>query len=102
VRAPVIPGLFAGLPVNEIARLRVGCARWQHCDVTDSGTNETLPDGVVCFLEVPVNKTGGEFTKPVDRLVCGAISASDNVRPSQSKLSDWQTGDWSIFRLSME
>lgn len=93
VRALVITWLFAGLRVNEITRLQLGCVRWQEGDATVSETGEALPGGAVCFLEVPVNKTGRAFTKPVDRLVGEAISAWEKVRPVQSKLPDPKTGE---------
>jgi hypothetical protein len=50
--------LFAGIRGDEIRRLRVGCVRWQ----PDNGSS-------VCFLDVPVNKTGTAFTKPVNGVV---------------------------------
>ncbi len=42
--------LFSGLRRNEIARLRVGCIRWQDGE-------EKPGSQPVCFLHVPVNKT---------------------------------------------
>ncbi len=69
IRAFVVTWLFAGLRINEITRLRLGCVRWQH------------------------NKTGKAFTKPVDRLVGEAIAAWEKVRPTQSKLTDSKTGE---------
>jgi len=93
VRAFVVTWLFAGLRINEITRLRLGCVRWQNVDVAIPGTQQTLPRGEVCFLEVPVNKTGRAFTKPVDRLVGESITAWEKVRPPQSKLTDSKTGE---------
>ncbi len=93
VRAFVITWLFAGLRINEITRLRLGCVRWQHVDVTIPGTQQTLARDAVCFLEVPVNKTGRAFTKPVDRLVGESIADWEKVRPPQSKLTDSKTGE---------
>jgi integrase len=93
VRAFVVTWLFAGLRINEITRLRLGCVRWQHVDVAIPGTQQTLPRDAVCFLEVPVNKTGRAFTKPVDRLVGESIAAWEKVRPAQSKLTDSKTGE---------
>ena len=59
--------LFGGLRSDEIARLRVGCIRWQREDVALPGdTDETLDKDAVCLLDVPVHKTGTAFTKPVD------------------------------------
>jgi len=57
------------------------------------GTRELLPGDAVCLLDVPVNKTGTAFTKPVDRLVGEAIAAWEKVRPQGNKLSDWKTGE---------
>jgi integrase len=92
-RALAVTWLFAGLRNNEILRLRVGCVRWQREDVTVPGTGELLPSDAVCLLDVPVNKTGTSFTKPVDRIVGDAISAWEKVRPQGAKRSDWKTGE---------
>src|ERR1700737_2467662 len=54
---------------------------------------QTLHRDAICFLEVPVNKTGRAFTKPVDRLVGEAIAAWEKVRQQQSKLIDSKTGE---------
>jgi integrase len=93
IRAFVVTWLFAGLRINEITRLRLGCVRWQNVDLAIPGTSQTLPRDAVCFLEVPVNKTGRAFTKPVDRLVGESIAAWEKVRPPQSKLTDSKTGE---------
>lgn len=92
IRAFVVTWLFAGLRVNEIIRLRLGCVRWQHADAPTPEAEQTSKHDAVCFLEVPVNKTGRAFTKPVDRLVGEAIAAWEKVRPSQPKLTDSKTG----------
>jgi integrase len=92
-RALVITWLFSGLRNNEIFRLRLGCIRWQREDVTVPGTGELLQGDAVCLLDVPVNKTGTAFTKPVDRLVGEAIAAWEKVRPQGNKLPDWKTGE---------
>jgi integrase len=93
IRAFVVTRLFAGLRVNEITRLRLGCVRWQHADAATPQTEQTSNRDAVCFLEVPVNKTGRAFTKPVDRLVGEAIAAWENVRAPQPKLIDLKTGE---------
>lgn len=93
IRAFVVTWLFAGLRVNEIIRLRLGCVRWQHADAPTPEAEQTSKHDAVCFLEVPVNKTGRAFTKPVDRLVGEAIAAWEKVRPSQPKLTDSKTGE---------
>jgi integrase len=92
IRAFVVTWLFAGLRVNEITRLRLGCVRWQHADAAPQ-TEQSSDRDAVCFLEVPVNKTGRAFTKPVDRLVGEAIAAWESVRPAQPKLIDSKTGE---------
>ena len=86
VRALALVWLFAGLRRDEIRRLRVGCVRWQQGDGSP-----------VCFLDVPVNKTGAAFTKPVDRMVGEAINAWEKVRPPQPKLCDAKTGEMVDF-----
>ena len=93
IRALALVWLFTGLRRNEIRRLRVGCIRWQHDDVTVAGTGEVLPKEAICLLDVPVQKTGPAFTKPVDRLVGEAIGAWERERPRQPALLDPKTGD---------
>jgi integrase len=93
IRALVMTWLFAGLRVNAILRLRVGCVRWQREDVTVQATGEVLPRDAVCFLEVPVNKTGGAFSKPVDCKVGEAITAWEQARPAQPRQVDPKTGE---------
>jgi integrase len=86
IRAVTVVWLFAGIRGDEIRRLRVGCVRWQ----PDNGSS-------VCFLDVPVNKTGTAFTKPVDGVVGQAINAWERVRPAQGKLCDQKTGEMVDF-----
>jgi len=86
IRAVALVWLFAGIRGDEIRRLRVGCVRWQP-------DNESS----VCFLDVPVNKTGTAFTKPVDGVVGQAINAWERVRPAQAKLCDQKTGEMVDF-----
>jgi site-specific recombinase XerD len=82
VRALGVLWLFGGLRVAEMMRLRVGAVRWQQ--PVDDGQA-----GRVCLLEVPTNKTGTAFTKPVDE----AIEAWQRVRPAQPELPDRKTGE---------
>jgi integrase len=86
IRAVTLVWLFAGIRGDEIRRLRVGCVRWQPDDKSS-----------VCFLDVPVNKTGAAFTKPVDGVVGQAINAWERVRPAQGKLCDRKTGEMVDF-----
>jgi hypothetical protein len=84
VRAVAAVWLFAGLRSDEVRRLRVGCVRWQ----------PTGGDGApICLLDVPANKTGPGFTKPVDRVAGEAIAAWEAVRPPQERLPDPRTGE---------
>jgi hypothetical protein len=92
VRALAIAWLFAGLRADELRRLPVGCVRWQQEDVTIPGTDEVLPEGAVCWLDVPVNKTSPAFTKPVDRPVGEALAAWESARPPQAAFRDRKTG----------
>ncbi len=79
-------GLFSGLRRNEIARLHVGCIRWQD--------GELQPDSQpVCFLHVPVNKTGTAFSKPVDGVVGRAVELWEQMRPPQPASLDLKTGE---------
>ncbi len=76
VRAVTLTWLFAGLRSDEIARLRVGCIRWQHDGTPIAGdAADVLAADAVCLLDVPVHKTGTAFTKPVDPLLGQAIEA---------------------------
>lgn len=94
VRAVTLTWLFSGLRSDEIARLRLGCVRWQHEDVPIPGdSDEILARDAVCLLDVPVHKTGTAFTKPVDPLLGQAIEAWQSVRPDQPQLMDRKTGE---------
>ena len=93
VRAVAAVWLFAGLRSDEIARLRVGCVRWQAVDATVRPSGETLPKDAVCLLDIPVNKTGAAFTKPVDPVVGKAIETWERTRPTQPLFADCKTGE---------
>lgn len=94
VRAVTVTWLFAGLRSNEIARLRTGCIRWQHNDAAiSSDTDEVLARDAVCLLDVPTNKTGTAFTKPVDPLLGQALDVWQAVRPAQPTMLDRRTGE---------
>ncbi|WP_424534165.1 hypothetical protein ACOZ38_28100 [Sphaerisporangium viridialbum] len=69
IRAITLTWLFAGQRSDEIARLRVGCIRWQHGGLPIPGdSGEVLARDAVCLLDVPTHKTGTAFTKRVDPL----------------------------------
>jgi len=94
IRAITLTWLFAGQRSDEIARLRVGCVRWQHEGMPISaGSREVLTGDVVCLLDVPTHKTGTAFTKPVDPLLGQAIEAWQAVRPKQPQMLDRKTGE---------
>ena len=86
VRAVALVWLFAGLRSDEISRLRVGCVRWQE----PAGDTAQPP---ICMLDVPVHKTGVDFTKPVDPHVGKAIETWTRIRPKQPAHADRKTGE---------
>lgn len=83
---PDLMWLFAGLRCSEIVRLRVGCIRW------DSGENASS-EPPICFLHVPVNKTGTAFSKPIDGVVRCAVQLWEQMRPPQPSSLDLNTGE---------
>ena len=85
--------LFCGLRNNEFKRLRRGCVRYLPGDAPVAGMNETVSPEKICWLDVPTNKTGTAFTKPVDRAVGEAVSAWEAVRPEQPAAVDHKTGE---------
>jgi integrase len=86
VRALALTWLFAAQRSDEIARLRVGCIRWQ-----PPGDDPAAEP--VCLLDIPVHKTGSAFTKPVDPLLGRAVEAWERVRPAQPPMTDRKTGE---------
>ena len=100
VRALAMVWLFAGLRADEIRRLRVGCVRWQREGIAVPGTGEELPQDAVCLLDVPTNKTGTAFTKPVDRVVGEAVAAWEVVRPHSPWGVDAKTSEVVSFLFS--
>ena len=94
VRAVTLAWLFSGQRSDEIARLRVGCVRWQHDDAAILGDSQrVLARDAVCLLDIPTHKTGTAFTKPVDPLLGQAIDAWQALRPAQPKFTDRRTGE---------
>ena len=76
IRAITLAWLFSGQRSDEIARLRVGCIRWQHNDSPIPGdSDKVLARDAVCLLDVPTSKTGSAFTTPVDPLLGQAIES---------------------------
>jgi integrase len=94
VRAVTLAWLFSGQRSDEIARLRVGCVRWQHDGTAiTGGSDQVLARDAVCLLDVPAHKTGTAFTKPVDPVLGQALDAWQAVRPAQPKFTDRRTGE---------
>lgn len=94
VRAVTLTWLFSGQRSNEIARLRVGCIRWQHDGTPIAGdSQQVLARDAVCLLNVPTHKTGTAFTKPVDPILGQAVDAWQAARPDQPKFTDRRTGE---------
>ncbi|MFD9510410.1 tyrosine-type recombinase/integrase [Streptomyces mirabilis] len=101
VRAVTLTWLFSGQRSNEIARLRLGCIRWQHDgDPVAGNSTQILARDAVCLLDVPAHKTGTAFTKPVDPLLGQAINAWEALRPNQPKRTDRRTGEQVGFLFS--
>lgn len=92
VRALVVVWLFSGLRRDEIARLRLGCIRWQAED-GDAGSADAKGARRVCLVDVPVSKTGTAFTKPVDGIMGEVIAVWEAVRPPQPLWLDRKTGE---------
>lgn len=99
-RAVAVLWLFAGLRVDELARLRLGCIRWQREDAANTVEEDAPLKDAVCLLDVPAHKTGLPFTKPVDRTVGEAVAAWERVRPTQPHLVDPKTGEAVQFLFS--
>ena len=86
VRALTVVWLFAGLRMDEIRRLHVGCTRLQRSQPAGEA-------GALCELTVPVNKTSTAFSKPVDRVVGEAVRLWEAERPAQPPALDAKTGE---------
>lgn len=92
VRAICLVWLFCGLRRDEIIRLRTNCIRWQiDGDVPDLSATSDSPS--ICLLDVPVNKTGQSFRKPVDSIVGEAIEIWCKIRPNLAPMLDRKTNE---------
>lgn len=74
-----------GLRSDEIFRLRAECVRWQDANSGSSGGRKEASGERVCFLDVPVNKTGSAFTKPVPAVVGERIAEWERLRPKDQR-----------------
>jgi integrase len=94
VRAMTLTWLFSGQRSDEIARLRLGCIRWQHGNAPiDGDSDQVLARDAACLLDVPVHKTGTAFTKPVDPVMGQAVDVWQAARPEQPRMLDRRTGE---------
>ena len=95
VRAITLVWLFSGQRSDEIARLRLGCVRWQQRDgaVITGDSDQVLARDAVCLLDVPTHKTGTAFTKPVDPILGQAIDTWQAARPPQPQFTDRRTSE---------
>jgi integrase len=94
VRAVTLTWLFSGQRSDEIARLRVGCIRWQYDGTEITGdSRQVLARDAVCLLDVPTHKTGTAFTKPVDPILGQALDTWQADRPDQPRFVDRRTGE---------
>jgi integrase len=92
-QAVAVAWTFSGCRLNEIVRFEVGCTYIEHLpEQTDPATSEIVPAFDQDMLRVPVNKTRGEFVKPIEKPMARAIEAWERVRPPQQKLLDRTTG----------
>jgi integrase len=91
---------LSGLRGDEIRRLRVGCIRWRAEESVARDGTESSPNDALCFLSVPVNKTGTAFTKPVHWVVGKRIEAWERVRPAQTPSLDAKTNEMVNFLFS--
>lgn len=86
IKALAVVWLFAGLRIDEIRRLRVGC-------IDPQSVSTAAADGRISLLDVPVNKTSTAFRKPVDALVGEAVATWERIRPVQPLSVDRKTGE---------
>ena len=93
VRAVTLTWLFSGQRSDEIARLRLGCIRWQHDGLPIAGNADVPAVDAICLLDVPAHKTGTAFSKPVDPILGQAVDAWQAIRPDQPRLLDRRTGE---------
>ena len=93
IQALAVTWAFSGCRSNEIGRLEVGCAYVEHVPgQSDPAESEATPAFDQPMLRVPVNKTRGEFVKPVERPLLDAVLAWERLRPEQPALRDPTTG----------
>jgi integrase len=94
VRALAMVWFSAGLRSDDIARLRLGCIRWQQeAEPSPAPAQGPKAPPAICLLDVPAHNTGTAFTKPVDPLVGQAIATWEAMRPTQPPVLDRRTSE---------
>ncbi|UOG77432.1 tyrosine-type recombinase/integrase (plasmid) [Hymenobacter tibetensis] len=79
--------VFGGLRRDEILRLESGCVRLPpHHDHDSEARKSTLAH--ICILKIPVNKSCGEFRKPVDYRLRALVDAWEAIRPAGHRRQD--------------
>jgi integrase len=101
IRALAAVWLFTGLRSDEIVRLPVGCCTWPATDIRDPETGQHIAKERVCYLQVPVNKTGPAFSKPVAPYVGTMIAAWEQLRPPQKRQLDRKSAEWVAYLFSV-
>jgi integrase len=89
VRALAVAWAFSGCRANEISRLELDCTYTEHVpEQVDPATGKRMPAFEQTMLRVPVNKTAGEFVKPVEAPLGDAVETWRLLRPRQAMLPD--------------
>ena len=99
-QAVAVAWTFSGCRLNEIVRLEVGCTYVEHLpEQADPASGEIVAAFDQPMLRVPVNKTRGEFVKPIEEPMARAIAAWERVRPPQRQALD--RNDRTVHRSSI-
>lgn len=93
LQAVAVVWTHSGLRQNEIARLRLECARPQTEDLPGEEGEEAVPAGALCYLSVPASLKAGAYVKPVQDVVRQHVEAWEALRPDQPQLVDRKTGE---------
>jgi integrase len=92
-QAVAVTWTFSGCRLDEIVRLEVGCTYVEHLpEQADPASGEIVAAFDQHMLRVPVNKTRGEFVKPIEEPMARVIAAWERVRPPQRQALDRTTG----------
>ena len=101
VRAIAAIWLFTAIRSDEVARLTVGCIEWPATPIRDCDTGKIIPTDAVCYLQIPVNKTTGEFRKPISPYVGKMIAEWEAIRPKQPRRLDEKSASMVDYLFSI-